>query len=60
MLASLGVAVTGSVLGALAGFFGGVWDAVLSRITDVFFAVPVVLGGLVLLSLVASRPPSGR
>ncbi|WP_405984884.1 ABC transporter permease [Streptomyces sp. NBC_00872] len=53
VLASLGVAVTGSVLGALAGFFGGVWDAVLSRITDVFFAVPVVLGGLVLLSLVA-------
>ncbi|MFD7899730.1 ABC transporter permease [Streptomyces sp. NPDC059743] len=53
VLASLGVAVTGSVLGALAGFFGGAWDAVLSRITDVFFAIPVVLGGLVLLSLVA-------
>ncbi|MFE9772768.1 ABC transporter permease [Streptomyces sp. NPDC005931] len=52
--ATLGVAVLGSVLGALAGFFGGVWDAVLSRITDVFFAIPVVLGGLVLLSVVTS------
>ncbi|MFF5154941.1 ABC transporter permease [Streptomyces sp. NPDC000348] len=54
VLATLGVTLLGSVLGALAGYFGGVWDAVLSRITDVFFAVPVVLGGLVLLSVVTS------
>ncbi|MFJ7074973.1 ABC transporter permease [Streptomyces sp. NPDC098781] len=53
--ATLGVAVLGSVLGALAGFFGGLWDSVLSRITDVFFAIPVVLGGLVLLSVVTSN-----
>ncbi|GAB2724907.1 ABC transporter permease [Streptomyces bullii] len=55
VLATLGVAVLGGVLGGLAGFFGGVWDAILSRITDVFFAVPVVLGGLVLLSVVTSN-----
>ncbi len=54
VLATLGVAVLGSVLGALAGFFGGVGDAVLSRVTDVFFAIPVVLGGLVLLSVITS------
>ncbi|MFD4541169.1 ABC transporter permease [Streptomyces bauhiniae] len=53
--ATLGVALLGSVLGGLAGFFGGAWDAVLSRITDVFFAIPVVLGGLVLLSVVTSN-----
>jgi oligopeptide transport system permease protein len=50
---TVGVALLGSVLGGLAGYFGGVWDAVLSRITDVFFGIPVVLGGLVLLSVVA-------
>ncbi|MFE4053842.1 ABC transporter permease [Streptomyces sp. YIM B13518] len=55
VLATLGVAVLGSVLGALAGFLGGVWDSVLSRVTDVFFAIPVVLGGLVLLSVVTSN-----
>ncbi|MEU1517019.1 ABC transporter permease [Streptomyces sp. NPDC005811] len=54
VLATLGVAVLGSVLGGLAGFFGGAGDAVLSRVTDVFFAIPVVLGGLVLLSVVGS------
>ncbi|MFJ8534488.1 ABC transporter permease [Streptomyces sp. NPDC093591] len=53
--ATLGVAVLGSVLGALAGFFGGLWDSVLSRVTDVFFAIPVILGGLVLLSVVTSN-----
>ncbi|MFJ9901447.1 ABC transporter permease [Streptomyces sp. NPDC101152] len=53
--ATLGVAVLGSVLGGLAGFFGGFWDSILSRITDIFFAIPVVLGGLVLLSVVTSN-----
>nr|WP_227025562.1 ABC transporter permease [Streptomyces tsukubensis] len=53
--ATVGVALLGSVLGGLAGFFGGGWDAVLSRITDIFFAIPVVLGGLVLLSVVSSN-----
>ena len=53
--ASLGVALLGSVLGGLAGFFGGKGDSVLSRTTDIFFAIPVVLGGLVLLSVVTSN-----
>ncbi|GAA3975749.1 ABC transporter permease [Streptomyces plumbiresistens] len=53
--ATLGVSLLGSVLGGLAGFFGGLSDSFLSRITDVFFAIPVVLGGLVLLSVVTSN-----
>ncbi|GHK00810.1 peptide ABC transporter permease [Streptomyces sp. Y2F8-2] len=53
--ATLGVAVLGSVLGGLAGYFGGGWDAILSRATDIFFAIPVVLGGLVLLSVVTGN-----
>ncbi|MEU5836517.1 ABC transporter permease [Streptomyces diacarni] len=53
--ATLGVAVLGSVLGGLAGFFGGVWDAVLSRLTDIFFGIPMILGGLVFLSMTGSR-----
>ncbi|MER7666124.1 MULTISPECIES: ABC transporter permease [unclassified Streptomyces] len=52
--ATLGVALIGSVLGGLAGFFGGASDAILSRVTDIFFGIPVVLGGLVLLSVVTS------
>lgn len=52
--ATAGVVLVGSVLGGLAGFFGGWWDAVLSRISDVFFGIPVILGGLVFLSVVTN------
>lgn len=50
--ATLGVALLGSLLGGLAGFFGGWWDALLSRLADIFFGIPVILGGLVFLSVV--------
>ncbi|WP_461034998.1 ABC transporter permease [Streptomyces mayteni] len=50
--ATLGVAVLGTVVGGLAGFFGGFWDGLLSRLTDVFFGIPMVLGAIVFLSMV--------
>lgn len=52
--ATVGVALLGSVLGGLAGFYGGFWDTLLSRVTDIFFGIPVVLGGLVILSVITS------
>ncbi|MFG2878501.1 ABC transporter permease [Streptomyces sp. NPDC048337] len=52
--ATLGVALLGSALGGLAGFFGGWGDALLSRVADIFFGIPVILGGLVFLSVVTS------
>ncbi|MFC7373841.1 ABC transporter permease [Brachybacterium sp. GCM10030267] len=38
----------GSVLGSIAGFVGGIFDAILSRVTDIFFAVPLILGAIVI------------
>ncbi|MGW7113564.1 ABC transporter permease [Streptomyces xanthophaeus] len=52
--ATLGAALLGSALGGLAGFFGGWGDSLLSRVADIFFGIPVVLGGLVFLSVVTS------
>ncbi|MET9323740.1 ABC transporter permease [Streptomyces sp. NPDC003038] len=52
--ATLGAALLGSALGGLAGFFGGWGDALLSRVADIFFGIPVILGGLVFLSVVTS------
>jgi oligopeptide transport system permease protein len=52
--ATAGVVLIGSVLGGLAGFFGGWGDAILSRISDIFFGIPVILGGLVFLSVVTN------
>ncbi|MCI0385247.1 ABC transporter permease [Streptomyces sp. CNQ085] len=53
--ATLGTALVGGVLGGLAGFFGGWADGVLSRVTDVFFGIPMVLGGLVFLAMVRAE-----
>ena len=50
--ATLGVALLGATVGGLAGFFGGFWDAMLSRTTDVFFAIPLILGAIVFLSMI--------
>ncbi len=45
------VVVIGSAMGALAGFFGGVFDALLSRVTDIFFAIPFVLAAIVVMQM---------
>jgi oligopeptide transport system permease protein len=50
--ATAGAALLGGLLGALAGFHGGWWDSALSRVSDVFFGIPIILGGLVFLSVV--------
>jgi oligopeptide transport system permease protein len=48
-LAVLVILVLGVMVGALAGFLGGAFDSVLSRITDIFYALPLILGALVIL-----------
>jgi len=50
ILVTSGVVIIGGVIGALAAFYGGALDAVLSRITDTFFAIPLLLGAIVFLS----------
>ena len=41
------VVLIGGTFGALAGFYGGWFDAVLSRLTDIFFAVPLILAAII-------------
>ena len=55
LLTTIVVVVVGGVVGALAGFFGGWLDAVLSRVADIFFALPLILGAIVLLQTLNSR-----
>jgi oligopeptide transport system permease protein len=57
LLATLLVTVFGAVIGALAGFYGGFLDAFVSRIGDIFFAIPTVLGAIVLMSVLPTRTP---
>ncbi|MEU4597690.1 ABC transporter permease [Nocardia sp. NPDC023988] len=43
--------VVGGVLGALSGFYGGLLDTIVSRIAEIFYAIPMVLAAIVLLQL---------
>ena len=38
------------VLGSLAGFFGGVVDSVIARLTDIAIGIPAILAGIVIIS----------
>jgi oligopeptide transport system permease protein len=51
----VGAGLVALLLGTLAGYAGGVLDAVISRITDVWSGIPLVLGGIVLLSSTDQR-----
>ncbi|WP_073811013.1 ABC transporter permease [Kitasatospora sp. CB01950] len=52
---TLAVTLLGGLAGMSAGYFGGWMDAVISRITDIFFGIPLLLGALVLLNAFATR-----
>ncbi|WP_031070941.1 ABC transporter permease [Streptomyces sp. NRRL WC-3742] len=49
------VTVLGGLTGMVAGYFGGAVDAVISRIVDIFFGIPLLLGALVLLNAFSTR-----
>lgn len=51
LFTTLGVLIIGGVIGALAGYYGGWVDAVLARINDIFFALPLILGAIVVMQL---------
>ena len=49
VLVTGGVVLIGGVIGSLAAFYGGFLDSLLSRITDIFFAIPLLLFAIVFL-----------
>lgn len=53
--ATSAVLLVGGVLGALAGFYGGWLDALISRLADVFFGIPLLLAAIVLMQVMQHR-----
>lgn len=51
ILTTLIATLFGGVIGAVAGYYGRWVDALLSRITDIFFAIPLLLGAIVVLQM---------
>ncbi len=54
-LATAMVVVLGGGVGICAGYYGGWLDALLSRVSDIFFGLPLLLGALVFLSAFPGR-----
>jgi oligopeptide transport system permease protein len=52
---TIAVVLIGATLGALAGYYGGWLDAIVSRMTDVFFGIPLLLAAIVLGQVVHQR-----
>lgn len=55
IFATIGTVILGVTLGTLAGYFGGFFDTVISRITDIFFGLPFILGAIVFLAMFPDR-----
>ncbi|RSX54209.1 peptide ABC transporter permease [Bifidobacterium goeldii] len=51
LLSTILVVIIGTLIGAVAGFCGGWIDAVLSRLNDIFYAIPMLLGAIVVLQM---------
>ncbi|MEU6967947.1 ABC transporter permease [Kitasatospora aureofaciens] len=49
------VTVLGGLTGMVAGYYGRAVDAVISRVVDIFFGIPLLLGALVLLNAFTTR-----
>ncbi|MEV6735732.1 ABC transporter permease [Streptomyces sp. NPDC051104] len=51
VVTTVATTLIGGLLGMLAGLVGGWIDALLSRITEVFSALPLIVGGLLIMSI---------
>jgi oligopeptide transport system permease protein len=51
----LTVVLLGASLGALAGYYGRWLDAVISRVAEIFFAIPMILAAIVILSVFKAK-----
>lgn len=55
LFATLITLSVGIVLGSLAGYYGGFIDTVVSRVADGFFALPYLVGAILVLSVLTSQ-----
>ncbi len=51
LFATIGVVIVGGLIGAVSGYFGGWVDAILARLGDIFFALPLILGAIVIVQV---------
>jgi len=58
LLSAILTAVLGMITGAIAGFYGGIVDTLISRISDIFFSIPLLLACIVVISVINNTWPN--
>jgi len=59
VLATTVTSLLGVVIGVVSAYYGGFVDALVMRVTDVFFAIPFLLGGILFMSTFPNTVNSG-
>ncbi len=57
LLTTILTALLGMVTGAIAGFYGGITDSLISRFSDIFFSIPLLLACIVVISVLNNTFP---
>jgi oligopeptide transport system permease protein len=57
VLSTILTAALGIVTGAIAGFYGGISDSLISRTSDIFFSIPLLLASIVVISVINNLYP---
>ena len=60
VIITVGASIFGTLLGALAGYIGGVFDEAILRITDIFLAFPALVLALVFAAMLGRSIPTLR
>lgn len=55
LLTTAGTTLIAITLGSIAGYYGGIVDTLLARLTDIVFGIPLILGAIVLLTVMPRR-----
>jgi len=58
VLSAIMTAVLGMITGAIAGFYGGIVDTLISRVSDIFFSIPLLLACIVVISVINNMWPN--
>lgn len=51
LITAIITAILGMITGAIAGFYGGWTDTLVSRVSDIFFSIPLLLAAIVMISV---------